>query len=335
MASSRARPWLISFGVLAVVLVVGAVLAVRAFGPVYGVMLVGRPIFLGDPGPQRYAAAVLDIAERQAINGRSEEFAQARERVEREAAGVDKPAELYDRLNAALEVAGTKHSGISAPDRVEEFVASGSPAPSVTRDGGVVTAVVPAVARQDDLQGYADTLAGGLDRELSAGACGVIVDLRGNTGGDLGPMLAGLSPVLPDGTTMEWVYPAGSSPVTVDGNSVTGGGSAVTAVTTGKHEVPTAVLADARTASSGEAALLAFHGLDHARTFGTETAGYTSANIAFSMPDGAEVMITVAGDRDRTGAEYFNDPVIPDEPTAVSADAAPAAREWLTTQGCR
>src|SRR5699024_11307164 len=57
---------------------------------------------------------------------------------------------------------------------------------------------------------------------LFRAAC-VVVDLRGNGGGDMGPMLAGLSPLLPDGDALFFHSAMGDSPETVDGTSTSGG----------------------------------------------------------------------------------------------------------------
>lgn len=144
--------------------------------------------------------------------------------------------------------------------------------------------------------------------------CGAVVDLRGNTGGDMGPTLAGLSPLLPDGEALRFVAGENSSPVVVEGNNVDGGGTPVT-TSGGKLDVPVAVLTDELTASSGEAALVAFRGLDDARSFGTPTAGYASANMTFTMPDGALILLTAMQFQDRTGHVLPEAPIEPDEAT--------------------
>ncbi|MBV7295584.1 S41 family peptidase [Corynebacterium sp. TAE3-ERU12] len=172
---------------------------------------------------------------------------------------------------------------------------------------------------------YANRIAEGIAREAKAGACGAVVDLRGNRGGDMGPMIAGLSPLLPDGTVMSFSHRDGDSPVRLDGNSVTGGGTPTEATAVGKIDLPVAVLVDGDTASSAEAVMLAFRGLDYSRSFGTPTAGYPSANMTIELPDGALLILTIAGDKDRTGQIYLDEPLRPD---GGDMDA------WLSSQGC-
>ena len=182
------------------------------------------------------------------------------------------------------------------------------------------------MGRHDDGQHYADTLAKGLTAARDSGACGAVVDLRGNDGGDMGPMLAGVSPLLPDGTALEFVSNAYSSPVTIEGNGVRGGGSPTT-TSGGKWDAPVAVLVDGDTASSAEATMLAFRGLDNSRSFGAPTAGYASANMVYDFPDGSALMLTIAKDKARTGEVFSEDPIQPDEPGGEDAALA-----WLAAE---
>lgn len=306
-----------------------------AFGPTLGIALAKRPIFLLPPSPERYASTVLAMADRSALHADSPEYAAARAKALEAARSASSTEEVHAALDAALKAAGGKHSGIvGAEKRARYSTLAPAQDPAVEVAGGVVTATVPEFdGFTGNVQKYADTLGKGLDAALKAGACGAIVDLRGNGGGDMGPMVAGLSPLLPDGTALEFAARTHSSAVAVSGGSVTGGGTPTTVKGVGTYIVPTAVVVDAGTASSGEAAAIAFKGLPNTRFFGRATAGYASANLAFEMPDKALVMITVANDRDRTGAEYGDSPLVPDE---ESDDALTAARAWLASQhSCR
>ena len=79
-----------------------------------------------------------------------------------------------------------------------------------------------------------------------------------------------------------------------------------------KEDPTNAELLDA--ASSAEAILLTFRGLDNVRTFGEPTAGYASANVVLDYPDGRSLMLTTAKDKACTGEEFVEDPIAPDAP---------------------
>ena len=289
------------FGGLFLVAFIAVVAAVYFFGPSYGGALLGKPVFLFNASEKRINTAMVDTAAISGIYGESEEFQRAREAFKKDPTN----AELLD---AAIDAAGGKHSKVFSTEKEK---AIDDAEPSVSFEDGILRATVPSIDRHDDGQAYADTLAQGLT--VHPEACAAVVDLRGNDGGDMGPMYAGLSPLLPDGTALSFVSRMGTSDVVIDGNSVTGGGTPTT-TSGGKLEVPVAVLTDDETASSAEATLLAFRGLDHVRTFGEPTAGYASANVVLDYPDGRSLMLTTAKDKARTGEEFAEDPIAPDAP---------------------
>ena len=174
---------------------------------------------------------------------------------------------------------------------------------------------------------------------------GWIVDLRGNTGGNMWPMLTGIGPILGDGVVGSFVAP--------DGN-VTWyykNGEAGTRNTAGLETVsltlqdganlssaatPVAVLVDGGTTSSGEAVTIAFHGRPSTRFFGSHTAGKSTAVQPFKLDDGAELYLTTAIDADRSG-KTFPDGFTPDEvlpavtaiPPEGSDAVVRAAQTWL------
>jgi carboxyl-terminal processing protease len=163
-----------------------------------------------------------------------------------------------------------------------------------------------------------------------------MVDLTDNSGGNMWPMLVGLDPLLgegilgafafPDVPPAPWFYRAGQAGV---------GEACLAQTMTGGYELqttlaPIALLTSTRTASSGEAVVLAFCGVQ-TRRFGTPTRGLTTANEGFDLPDGATISITVATFMDRLG-QIHNGPIEPDQ--VVDGDAAmlqDVAAAWLRT----
>lgn len=319
--------WLLGIAATGLVVVLTAV---WAFGPIIGTALLGRPVFLVPPTPERYATTVFDIAARQGIYAGSELFAATRARAEEAVIHADSIADTYPHIDAVLAAAGGKHSTLLLPGVVPKKRGADL-VPTVESDGQVVTVTLPATDVSWDGQAYVDAVAPALVESLRSGGCAVILDLRGNTGGDLGPMLTAISPLLPDGDALWFTTPLYDTPVTVAGNSVRGGGTPMDAPVEGKFRVPVAVLTDSMTASSGEATMLAFRGLEDSRSFGGPTAGYASANITVEMPDGARILLTTAHNKARTGEIFGEHPV---EPDVVTVSAERAARDWLGHRGC-
>lgn len=314
----------------ALLLAVAAVAFV--YGPTLTAMLTGTARFAGTQTPKRYSATVLALAE-QGIHADSEEFEEAKAHAKEAAKQADTLYDVYPALEEAVKAAGGKHSRLIEPGNPNlGWTMKEKSEPAVSVEGSVAVATVPGVDRHANVQGYADTLATGLASARDGGACGAVVDLRGNDGGDMGPMVAGLSPLLPDGTVLEFVSRSNNSQVTVEGNSVSGGGTPLT-TSGGKWEAPVAVLVDGDTASSGEATMLSFRGLERSQSFGSPTAGYASANTVYDFPEGSLLMLTISKDKARTGEEFAEDPVQPHVETDTPLEQA---KQWLATEhGCK
>jgi C-terminal processing protease CtpA/Prc len=173
------------------------------------------------------------------------------------------------------------------------------------------------------------------------------VDLRGNGGGDMWPMLAGLGPLLGHGAVGgsvdasgrrdHWIYERGEA-ISVDAAGVRKPIAVVAEPVTVTAE-SIAVLIDRGTASSGEAMALAFRGDTRARLFGETTYGASTATRGFKLSDGANLVIAVSTFTDRSGRPYPRD-VQPDVEIAVpetlpsrSDDAVlQSALAWLRDQ---
>ena len=142
--------------------------------------------------------------------------------------------------------------------------------------------------------------------------CGWIVDLRGNGGGDMWPMLAGLGPILGDGAVGgsvnssgardHWVYQGGEA-IFEDASGVRKT-LAVVADPVVVTAPAIAVLIDRGTASSGEAMAIAFRGDPRARLFGETSYGASTATRGFKLSDGANLVIAVSTFVDRAGRIY-------------------------------
>jgi hypothetical protein len=150
---------------------------------------------------------------------------------------------------------------------------------------------------------------------------GWIVDLRGNTGGNMWPMLTGIGPILGEGNvgsfvaadgTINWFYQDGKTGTRNSAGLETVSLTLDDAPVRMTQSAPVAVLIDSSTASSAEAITIAFHGRPDTRFFGSRTAGKSTAVQPFKMDDGAELYITTAIDADRSG-KAFPEGLTPDQ----------------------
>ncbi len=319
----KSRKLRIALGIcIPLALIIAATLTVVAkYGPDFGLYLV-------PPSAERYGKDALATIGKNGIYSGSDEWKSTYEECLKMIENAESYEDTYPAIKKALSVCGGKHSILmtksesqSTSDSYDEVL------PTVSLNGDI------AVIKLPDFLGTAEAgrkyakVAEDFIHENRDKINGVVLDLRGNTGGDMGPMATAVSSLLPDGELMYYHYRSYDVPVTLkDGvisNAGTGGKSLYPDE---KLKVPVAILTDDMTASSGEALTLCFRGLENVKTFGAPTAGYTSVNMLYSLYDGAQMYLTVAFDKARTG-EIFKETSI--EPDVATDSPLEAALEWL------
>jgi len=319
----KSRKLRIALGIcIPLALIIAAALTVVAkYGPDFGLYLV-------PPSAERYGKDALATIGKNGIYSGSDEWKSTYEECLKMIENAESYEDTYPAIKKALSVCGGKHSMLmtksesqSTSDSYDEVL------PTVSLNGDI------AVIKLPDFLGTAEAgrkyakVAEDFIHENRDKINGVVLDLRGNTGGDMGPMATAVSSLLPDGELMYYHYRSYDVPVTLkDGvisNAGTGGKSLYPDE---KLKVPVAILTDDMTESSGEALTLCFRGLENVKTFGAPTAGYTSVNMLYSLYDGAQMYLTVAFDKARTG-EIFKETSI--EPDVATDSPLEAALEWL------
>ncbi len=167
---------------------------------------------------------------------------------------------------------------------------------------------------------YAATIQQQIADALGQKVSGWIVDLRGNVGGNMWPMLVGIGPVLGAGKLGYFVYPDMSVPWFYErGQAGQNSKSGRTvnfqlsnSISDCAESAPVAVLIDSRTVSSGEAVTISFKGRKNTRLFGQHSGGLSTANQTIPLPDGATLYLTTCTEADRNHVVYDSG-VAPDE----------------------
>jgi hypothetical protein len=286
-----------------------------------------------------YLDEVLRIMQGSSINRLTIDWNSLRSEVVAAAGAAQSVADAMPAIRVALTRLGDGHSFYRTPAGTTLFVptrsCSGSGGPSAD---GVPPAVgyVSVGAFSGSLEqaaAFADAIQDRIRASDRDDLVGWVVDLRGNGGGNMWPMIAGVGPIVgeallgyfigPAGETTPWEYRSGAS---WSGGRVA---QRVTAPYRLRREQPrVAVLSDNGVASSGEATLIAFRQRPNTRSFGVASCGLSTANSTFTLSDGATLTLTVAVMADRTGARY-GDQVIPDEILSDRVELIRRAVEWL------
>ena len=299
------------------------------------------------PEAARYLNDALDIMQNNSINKNKIDWPTFRADILKNTTFVHTPADTYPFIRLALSRLKDHHSHFIAPQEA-----------SAMESGTIPTPLPPQIILAKNRFGYV-ALAGyrGLDWDLvnrygtdmqrqiakidRQNPCGWIVDLRGNTGGNVWPMLIGIGPILGEGKAGAVIDADGSR---TDSAYLDGKGMAGTEVVSevlgepyhlANPDAPVAVLFGNRTASSGEAIVISFIGRRNTRSFGSNSAGYTTSNVEFKLSDQAIIFLATAVMADRTGKVY-GDVIIPDVITEGDNDHAgpipEEALQWLGDQ---
>jgi hypothetical protein len=333
------------------------------------------------PDAAAFLDNALDTMRQHALHGQSVDWTAVRTEAFKRAGGAFNPIDTYPAIYWALVQLGDSGAHLRLPpglypdqiallqqaerDALKNAPASAReqtsiPTPFTSRrlpEGHIVTVegrnfgyvVLPRCSAKDNdgLLLYAADVRRILMDLTAQSPKGWIVDLRGNTGGNMWPMLAGIGPILGDGSVGSFVANDGNvSWFYQDGKTGTRNPAGMETVSLTLQEepvlqtpsvAPVAVLVDNSTASSAEAITIAFHGRPATRSFGSRTAGKSTAVQPFKLDDGAELYLTTAIDADRSGKAY-PDGFTPDQVISFMGGSMPlesndqvllAAQTWL------
>ena len=288
---------------------------------------------------QDYLDEIISLMRENAVTRDTVDWGNLESEVKEIAVNATSIRQTYPAITRALELAGANHSFLNSPSgdlitypsdiRCEQDIVLDRPDVSgigyVRVDAVTTNSTVQAVQTATNIQ---STIAS----QDSAEVTGWIVDLRNNFGGNMWPMIAGLGPLFdnnllghfidPDENAEPWGYE--------DGTSFIGTSPVVTVNMpyTLINPLPKiAVLTSARTASSGEATMIAFKKQFNVRFFGTDSCGLSTANTNYQLSDGSVLFLTTAVTADRE-REKYGERVAVDQPTAPEETLAQAV-EWL------
>lgn len=256
-------------------------------------------------------------------------------------------SERTQAINSLVDASGGKHSQyISAQEMTESILTDKLPLarerlPRVEVNDRVATLTIPAFASEDatNTAAYVAAADSEIRSHVGDAPCGWIVDLRNNGGGKSEAMLRSVLPFFTEGPLLNEYWPRQSTRTIVSASSA---GLVVddTLVMPVSEELPdlsdkrVAVLQSRSTASAAEHVLLAFGTRDQTASFGEDSAGLTTLNNLFPMPDGSAILLSVGTLEDKYGNSTAG-PIPPDRltdpiPRKTVGNARSEAQAWLT-----
>jgi carboxyl-terminal processing protease len=291
------------------------------------------------PEAKSFLTEVLDIMEAYFIRKDQVDWKDMRDKVFETVSNAKTIDDTYPGIKKALILLNESHSYFIKPNGEYLFgvtkscVAEKATTPIVPSNIGYVkVSSFTDASNSISAYNYANEIQTQIRNSDNSAIVGWIIDLRGNGGGNMYPMLAGIGPLLGDGT-------AGSF-VTVD-NKITkwgysSGGAFVGSYTliqiTNPYNIlkpdpKIAILIDNKVASSGEITAIAFIGKEKSKLFGSPSCGFTTANTTFSLSNKSILVLTTSNVADRNGKTYGSS-LIPDE-IADNGTIISKAIEWI------
>ena len=178
---------------------------------------------------------------------------------------------------------------------------------------------------------FAESIQNAIRAADRAGLIGWIVDFRGNGGGNMWPMIAGIGPVLGEGHLGWIVYNDREYERRyVDGGAQSFGEVFARVASPYSLQRPfpkVAVLTDGSVVSAGEAVVVFFKNRPQTRSFGTATCGHHHLMEEFALGDGSTLVLVTARHADRRTGD--GGPIQPDEIVADPTEAVERAVAWL------
>lgn len=263
--------------------------------------------------PKGYVRHCIRLMDKCGLYSNTDVWESTRDSVLRVSKQVSSYDEAHAMIKSVIRIAGGKHSFLEPPLKDTSAYVESVPAVDCL-ECNILHIKLPAhfgVKVSDSA--YVHIVIDAL-RKHKGNAQGVIIDLRGNHGGNMYPMVAAVSPLIKDSIILR--FQSGGRhikvmPISLD-YVLKSQKIAVDDIFRMPDSIPIAILTDEMTASSGEATLLAFRGMDNVRTFGTPTAGYASANASYALSDGYTLVLTVGKEIARTGEVFCDNPIEPD-----------------------
>jgi len=286
-----------------------------------------------------YLNEVLITMQAHSINRKNIDWNDFRKEVFDRAKDAQTITDTYFSIRHALVLLNDNHSLFIKPDGDIIFVgglrcgAAGVTSPTLSDNIGYVKVnSFSGDSQSTDALAFANEIQDQIRNSDNPELEGWIVDLRGNGGGNMWPMLAGVGPVLgegiagyfidPDGYERTWGYESGTS--IFDGVPATQLDNFYTLI---NPNPKVAVLLDKGIASSGEVMAVSFIGRENTRSFGTSTCGLSTSNSQFTFSDNSVLYLTTSYQADRN-KNIFGGPIEPDQLSSTDGVVQDAI-DWI------
>lgn len=283
---------------------------------------------------KRYVEEALEIIENNSIRKDSINWKSFRATILNRIDEKDDIKESHEHIRKALYKLGDNHSFLLTKDVEAKIFNDKNPIPRVYSDtisGKIGYIKIPHFLGNDrQVNQFANDIQDKIKWLDSYGLNNWIIDLRGNTGGNMFPVYLGLAPIL--GSDISGYFKKINNkllPWSFKKNTVFVGDEKKLTIEDSYslksdiHKI--AVLIDGKTGSSGEAIAITFKGMKNTQFFGQPTYGISTGNNVFELSDGTKLVLTTSIFVDRNKKIYGGKV----EPDVYTYQPKKEAIKWL------
>lgn len=315
-----------------------------------GVFLVGMMVLstcsTKDPTPdpsgpvKAFFTQLIQIVEENSVNRRKIDWANYKTQVWAKVGGAQKVPETELAMTLSMALLEDNHSNIIVDDKRYLYGGIGCQTPPATtpltfseQNIGYIKVEGFNGSGQEAIN-FARNIQNDIGRQDDKNLKGWVVDLRRNLGGNMWPMIAGLGPLIGEGTC-GYFFDIDNKPVHSFAyqNGIARLNEQSMVVVEKPYrlinsDLKTAVLISNTTASSGEATAIAFIGRANTRLFGANSCGVSTSNSSYTLPFyGYRLNLFTLNMGDRTGKIYGRE-IAPDEFVADGQAVAKVVK-WI------
>lgn len=295
---------------------------------------------LSSSSPQSYVSEILSLIKKYAITKNQVDMEKLTFKVNELSKDAKTIEDTYPAIKLAFKLLKTNHTFLHTKNGelaayYSDIKCNESINNSIPKLNNIGYIRVNRFSSKDpwDKEIFAFALQQKISEQDSEKLLGWIVDLRWNLGGNMWPMIAGIGPLLGNGTYGYFINENENSWGYQNGASVYNGDPVVSIKSPYKLLNPNpkiAVLSSQNVASSGEATLISFKERENVKIFGSNTCGQSTSNRSFILSDESRLYLTVSSMADKNKNRYGG--VVTVDELTPQHKVIDAAVEWLNQQ---
>jgi carboxyl-terminal processing protease len=290
------------------------------------------------PVSKSYIDEVITLLQNNSINKNKINWEDFRDDVYRHAKGSKTIENTYPSITYAITKLEDNHSYFAA-NIVSQDTSDLAPLPiladEITPDDIGYIRIPFCIGNESEYNDYIMEIRAKIEKESQNKLKGWIIDLRGNFGGNMWPMLLSIEPLIGNGTFGYFIDANENSEVwkIIEGKAYIEDQFVMETKILSKQDLSNqflAVLTDNQTASSGEAVAVALKLRENSKSFGQSTFGVSTGCVSHELSDGSIINLaeSIFADRKKT---KFGHSVYPDVKCDINKTLEEAIN-WISMQ---